>query len=89
MDIAPCKHLFFPHIRFDIYIYIYIYMFICNNILFLGCRNGPMNAEVKPLRSVVRRKRTRPTHRSQPEDVSRIFGLLNFLCICFVVSHLV
>jgi hypothetical protein len=48
-----------------------------------------MNAEVKPLRSVVRRKRTRPTHRSQPEDVSRIFGLLNFLCICFVVSHLV
>ncbi|KAJ3707381.1 hypothetical protein LUZ61_011086 [Rhynchospora tenuis] len=31
--------------------------------------NGPMDAEVKPRRSIARRKRTRPTQSSQPEDV--------------------
>ncbi|KAJ1702535.1 hypothetical protein LUZ63_002314 [Rhynchospora breviuscula] len=31
--------------------------------------NGPMDAEVKPRRSVARRKRTRPTQSSRPEDI--------------------
>ncbi|KAJ4811209.1 Non-structural maintenance of chromosome element 4 [Rhynchospora pubera] len=30
--------------------------------------NGPMDAEVKPRRSIARRKRTRPTQTSRPED---------------------
>ncbi|KAF3327327.1 non-structural maintenance of chromosomes element 4 A-like protein [Carex littledalei] len=36
--------------------------------------NGPMVAEVKPLRSVVRGKRTRPTICSQPKDVGETEG---------------
>lgn len=77
MVTAPCKYLFLsPYIYFNIYV-----CFFFNHILFLGCRNGPMNAEVKTRRSVVRRKRARPTQSSQPEDVSRILDLLTFLCV--------
>ncbi|KAF3336491.1 non-structural maintenance of chromosomes element 4 A-like protein [Carex littledalei] len=36
--------------------------------------NGPMVAEVKPLRSAVRGKRTRPTICSQPKDVGETEG---------------
>lgn len=48
-----------------------------------------MLAEVKPLRSAVHRKRTRPTICSQPKDVSIALNLLFFLCVFYVVSFLV
>lgn len=41
-----------------------------------------MVAEVKPLRSAVHRKRTRPTICSQPKDVSTA---LNLFCVCVCV----
>ncbi|KAJ4758758.1 Non-structural maintenance of chromosomes element A [Rhynchospora pubera] len=36
--------------------------------------NGPMDAEVKPRRSIARRKRTRPTQTSRPEDIGNRDG---------------
>lgn len=41
-------------------------------MIFVDCRRGPMNSEVKQRKAVVQRRQSRPTEKARPEEVLKM-----------------